>query len=88
MIKATLKNKIKKVLGAHYSSKIIAHLNSVEVFNSKGEPYTSKSIQAIVNATNERENLTVESHILDLLAKTQRNNRTKNLKQSKILKTK
>lgn len=77
--------RIKSVLGNHYSSKIIAHLNRKEIFNADGNPFASGSIRKIV--TGKQGNPTVEVEILKLVrieekrAENLRNQRTNLLKK-------
>jgi len=84
MINTTLQKKIIATLGKHYSGKVIEYLNKQQVYNQKGEPFSSGSIRNIVNG---RENLQVEKHIIDLVAITQRDNKKLKTKKSKIIKT-
>lgn len=84
MINTTLQKKIIATLGKHYSGKVIEYLNKQQVYNQKGEPFSSGSIRNIVNG---RENLQVEKHIIDLVAIAQRDNKKLKTKKSKIIKT-
>jgi len=87
MINKKLKEKIIRVLGAHYTGPILQHLAEKEVLNSEGKPYSRQSIRNIVGAVNDRENLVVEGHIIDLLALKQRKIKLQKEKTSKVLKT-
>lgn len=66
MILDTEKQSIIKYLGKHPSRKIIPYLNSEKCFNSKGKPYSPKSIQNIINGVTD--NLQVETYIFKLVA--------------------
>ena len=61
--------KVIKILGKKYSSKIIPHLAKKNIVNSDGNEYAAGSIQKIVNR--ERENLSVEIAILQLVKATE-----------------
>lgn len=66
MILENEKQTIIKYLGKHPSRKIIPYLNSEKCFNSKGKPYSPKSIQNIINGVTD--NLQVETYIFKLVA--------------------
>lgn len=66
MILENEKQTIIKHLGKHPSRLIIPHLNNKKIFNSKGQSFSPKSIQNIINA--ETENTIVEMEIFKLVA--------------------
>lgn len=66
MIFPNEKETILKYLGKHFSRKIIPYLNVKDCFNTKGKPYSPKSIQNIVNG--ETDNPAVEILIFRLVA--------------------
>lgn len=61
---------IKKVLGNHYSMKIINHLNKAGLYNANGEPYSGNSIRKVVNGY--QPNPELELEILKIVAKTEK----------------
>ena len=65
MISPEQKEKIITVLGNHYSTEIIQHLNDKEIFNSNGKTFSPAGIRNIVNGL--RQNLIVETEIANLL---------------------
>lgn len=67
MIDQDLKNRIIENLSKHYSMPIIEYLTEKEIFNARGEAYSPESIRGFVNAFDGRENLKVESAIIELL---------------------
>lgn len=68
MITKKEQQSIIEVLGKHYTKAIISYLQSIGLFNRKGEPYSAESIRQIVNM--EVEKPPVEIAILKLVAKT------------------
>ncbi len=52
--------RIKKVLGNHYSMKIINQLNKLGIFNADGNPYSGGSIRKIVNGNQPNPEIEVE----------------------------
>lgn len=67
MIQQVFKDIIVNVLGVHYSSKIINHLENKGIRNTDGRPFSNESIRQFVNGY--RENREVESAIVDLVEK-------------------
>ncbi|RZL47555.1 MAG: hypothetical protein EOP00_11640 [Pedobacter sp.] len=63
-------NRIKKVLGNHYSQKIIEQLNKMQIVNSSGNPYSAGSIRKIVNGNQPNEE--IELQILKIVAKAEK----------------
>lgn len=59
-------NRIKKVLGNHYSKPIIKMLNKMQIVNSSGNPYSAGSIRKIVNGNQPNEE--IELQILKIVA--------------------
>ena len=49
MITSKEKSKVHKVLGKHYTGKILKFFAVINIVNSKNEPYTSNDIRRIVN---------------------------------------
>ena len=70
MITPKEKKRIIEVLGKHYSTTIINHLQTKEIVNAKGNPFSQPSIRNIVNCN--EENITVELAILQLVDKTEK----------------
>jgi len=66
MIQESEKLVITKYLGKHPSRKIIPYLNLKGYFNSKGQPYSPKSLQNIINGITN--NIAVETQIFKLVA--------------------
>lgn len=66
MILSAEKDTILKYLGKHPSRKIIPHLKHKKVFNAKGNSFSPKSIQDIINGVTE--NINVETEIIHLVA--------------------
>lgn len=67
MITTEDKNTIVKYLGKQYSRKILPELSRLELFNQKGKPFSTRSINGIVNG--ETENLGIENIIFKLVHK-------------------
>ena len=70
MITPKEKKRIIEVLGKHYSTTIINHLQTKEIVNAKGNPFSQPSIRNIVNCS--EENLPVELAILQLVKTTEK----------------
>ena len=66
-MKTTEIAKVKKVLGSHYSPKIIKHLTKLKIFNAVGEQFSAGSIRKIVSG--EQPNADIELKILQLVAR-------------------
>lgn len=49
--------KLKKVLGHRYSSRIAKHLSECNVANSNGKPYTRQAVNNIINSTDRQKNI-------------------------------
>ncbi|WP_130736898.1 hypothetical protein [Flavobacterium sp. J27] len=80
MITESEKDIIVQILGKHPSRVIIPVLNEKQVFNKKGESYSPKSIQNILNGITE--NHTVEKEILEIVeTKKAEKNSLKNFKK-------
>jgi hypothetical protein len=86
MINKQVNKTIKAALGKQYSPKIIAHLVAKEIFNENGEAYSADSIQKIVRG--ERENLTIETEILELVATIQAQRSQLKDRKNRLIKTK
>lgn len=86
MIAKPVKKTITAALGKQYSPKIIAHLTEKGILNENGAAYGADSIQKIVRG--ERENLTVETEILDLVATVQQQRADLKVKKDKVIKAK
>lgn len=67
MIYQDLKNKIIETLSKHYSPPILDYLTEKQIFNTRGEAFSPESIRGFVNAVDNRENLKVETAIIELL---------------------
>ena len=70
MISPKENKRIIEVLGKHYSRPIITHLQTKEIVNTKGNPFSQSSIRNIVNAI--EENIPVELAILQLVEKNEK----------------
>ncbi len=71
MIQPEDKNTIIKYLGKQYSRSILPELSRLGVFNKNGNPFSTRSINGIINA--ETENLEVEKAIFNLVKKVKKN---------------
>ena len=69
MIFPNEKEKIIEVLGKQWSRKILPYLKSKKVKNAKGQFYSSKSIENIMNA--KADNYDVEKNIIELVKEEQ-----------------
>jgi len=70
MITKQYKIKIKEILGGRYCPKIILHLTKKEIFNAKGEVFSTASIQKIVSGTQPNEEVEIE--IINLMDRTKK----------------
>ena len=66
MINPAEKEQIIEILGLQYSRKILPYLKMKNCFNKKGNPYTPRVIQSVING--EVENTIIETHIFKLIA--------------------
>lgn len=66
MITQKEKEIIRKVLGYHYSDTIQKYLNSIQLFNIKGNSYSKQSIRNVVNGV--RSNRKMEKAITNLVS--------------------
>lgn len=81
MIQPEDKTTIIKYLGKQYSRCILPELSRLRVFNQNGNPFSTRSINGIINA--ETENLEVEKAIFNLVKKVKKNReKLTNFKQS------
>ncbi|WP_298424333.1 hypothetical protein [uncultured Kordia sp.] len=60
--------KLKKVLGYHYTDRVLKILKENKVTNRKGKPYGTSMIRNVFNGLNE--NKKIENAILELFAQT------------------
>lgn len=86
MIKAAEKKQIIAVLGGKYSRKIIPFLTKKKIFNSHGNPFSPKSVQKLINATEGYENLEAELAIAQLVDRTKAEKAKIAKAKSKLLK--
>ncbi len=71
--------KLKKVLGYHYTDRVLKILKENKVTNRKGKPYGTSMIRNVFNGLNE--NKKIENAILELFAQTiEKNERQEALK--------
>lgn len=84
MIKKTEKAVIVSVLGNHYSTAVIEHLNKKEIFNADGNPFSAISIRQIV--TGKRNNLLVEIAIIEMVIAKQKAIETAKVRRKNLLK--
>lgn len=81
MIQPEDKTTIIKYLGKQYSRNILPELNRLKLVNQNGKPFSTRSVNGIINA--ETENLPVEKAIFRLVKKVKKNRENlTNFKQS------
>lgn len=74
---------IKKVLGKHYSPKVLKELDRLQIFNTKNERFLPENIRKIVAGTWENE--AVEIAILNLVKRTISKKKKQEEKRIKML---
>ncbi|WP_046759234.1 hypothetical protein [Kordia jejudonensis] len=83
MIHQEQRQKIKKVLGYHYTDKVLKILKEQDVTNRSGKPYGTSMIRNVFNGLNE--NVKIENAILELFAQTLEKNEKREALKNELL---
>jgi len=83
MIRKEQRERLKQVLGYHYTRGVLKILKEKQVTSRSGKPYGSSMIRNVFNGLNENED--IENAIIELFIQTQENIKETNELRNKIL---
>jgi hypothetical protein len=83
MIQKKQREKIKEVLGYHYTEGVLKILKENNITSRNGKPYGSSMIRNVFNGLNENED--IENAIIELFVRTQESIREREEARNRIL---
>ena len=85
MINKQEKKRLKKIMGNHYTTRVLQVLQQRNVTALSGEPYTANMVRIVFNG--QRESKEIEAAIFTVCALIKEETRREKLKRKDILKT-